>query len=224
MHPFVDTNINGVITLLEACARNKVKTFFQVSTDEVYGSILSGSFLETDNFNPTNPYSASKASAEHFCNSFSNTYGLDVKISRSCNNYGPFQQLEKFIPKVINSILENERVPIYGDGKQSREWIHVEDNCKAILKILFDGKSGSVYNIGSNYHITNYELAILILKLMGKSLDQIEYVSDRPGHDFRYSLDSNKLRNELNWTTRVNFNDGILNTIEWYKSHKKGVI
>jgi dTDP-glucose 4,6-dehydratase len=215
--PFLDANILGVATLLQAAKKHNIRRFVQISTDEVYGSINEGSFVETDKLNPRNPYSASKASAEYLCNSFENTYGLDVVITRTCNNYGPYQQFEKFIPTVIKALIEGRKIPVYGDGSQVREWIHVSDNCRAIAAVLENGKSGSIYNIGTARHIRNLDLARMILAELGLDESHLEFVPDRPGHDQRYSISSEKIMSELHWSPQVTFEEGIRETIAWYQ-------
>lgn len=221
--PFLDSNILGVANLLEVSKRNNINRFVQISTDEVYGSINSGSFVETDRLNPRNPYSASKASAEFLCNSFHNTYGLDVVITRTCNNYGPYQQFEKFIPTALKALIEGRKIPVYGDGSQVREWIHVSDNCRAITKVLEEGQSGSIYNIGTARHIKNLDLARLLIAELGLNENSFEFVSDRPGHDQRYSISSAKIIGELNWSPQIEFEDGLKETVNWYRERLKGV-
>jgi len=215
--PFLNANILGVATLLQAAKKHNIRRFVQISTDEVYGSINEGSFVETDKLNPRNPYSASKASAEYLCNSFENTYGLDVVITRTCNNYGPYQQFEKFIPTVIKALIEGRKIPVYGDGSQVREWIHVSDNCRAIAAVLENGKSGSIYNIGTARHIRNLDLARMILAELGLNESHLEFVPDRPGHDQRYSISSEKIMSELHWSPQVTFEEGLRETIAWYQ-------
>jgi len=215
--PFLNANILGVATLLQAARNNKVQRFVQISTDEVYGSIKEGSFVETDTLNPRNPYSASKASAEYLCNSFENTYGLDVVITRTCNNYGPYQQYEKFIPTVIKALIEGRKIPVYGDGTQVREWIHVSDNCRAIAAVIENGKSGSIYNIGTARHIRNLDLARMIITELRLDESYLEFVPDRAGHDHRYSISSEKIMSELHWSPQVKFEEGLKETIAWYQ-------
>jgi len=219
VNPFLKSNVEGVINLLENARSLKSIRFIQISTDEVYGSISSGSFSEDAPLLPRNPYSASKASAESFCLAFANTYGLDVTITRSCNNYGPFQQSEKYIPNSIKALLSGKKIPVYGDGSQEREWIHVTDNCEAIDRIVSDGAPNKVYNIGSNFHMKNLDLALLLGDLSGRKNDCIEFVEDRPGHDQRYSIDSSKMHRELGWKAKISFENGISETFDWYKSN-----
>ena len=198
----------SLTSLIQAARKNKVQRFVQISTDEVYGSIKEGSFVETDTLNPRNTYSASKASAEYLCNSFENTYGLDVVITRTCNNYGPYQQYEKFIPTVIKALIEGRKIPVYGDGTQVREWIHVSDNCRAIAAVLENGKSGSIYNIGTARHIRNIDLARMIITELRLDESYLEFVPDRAGHDHRYSISSEKIMSELHWSPEVKFEEG----------------
>ena len=222
IEPFLNANILGVSKLLQATKKHNIQRFVQISTDEVYGSINNGSFVETDRLNPRNPYSASKASAEFLCNSFQNTYGLDVVITRTCNNYGPYQQFEKFIPTAIKALIEGRKIPVYGDGSQVREWIHVSDNCRAITKVLEEGVSGGIYNIGTSRHIKNLDLARLLIAELGLNENSLEYVSDRPGHDQRYSISSNKIMDELNWSPQIKFEDGLRETIKWFQGRLRG--
>ena len=221
--PFLSANILGVANLLQAAKKHNIQRFVQISTDEVYGSINSGSFVETDRLNPRNPYSASKASAEFLCNSFQNTYGLDVVITRTCNNYGPYQQFEKFIPTALKALIEGRKIPVYGDGSQVREWIHVSDNCRAITKVLEEGQSGSIYNIGTSRHIKNLDLARLLIMELGLNENSLEFVPDRPGHDQRYSISSAKIMGELNWSPQIEFEDGLRETIKWFQGRLRGI-
>ena len=223
LQPFLDSNILGVANLLSAAKENKVGRFVQISTDEVYGSIPDGSFVETDRLNPRNPYSASKASAEFLCNSFQNTYGLDVVITRSCNNYGPYQQFEKFIPTALKALIEGRKIPVYGDGSQVREWIHVSDNCRAITQVLEKGSSGSIYNIGTSRHIKNLDLARLLIRELGLDENSLEFVPDRLGHDQRYSISSTKIMSELGWSPQIRFEEGLQATVEWYRGRLRGL-
>lgn len=221
--PFLKSNVEGVVNLLENIRSSTVSRIIQISTDEVYGSIAEGSFSEDAPLLPRNPYSASKASAESFCLAFANTYGLDVTITRSCNNYGPFQQSEKYIPNSIKALLSGKKISVYGDGSQEREWMHVSDNCEAIDRIVSDGAPNKIYNIGSNFHMKNLDLAHLLVRLSGRKDDCIEFVEDRPGHDQRYSVDSSKIHRELGWKARISFENGISETFEWYKSNFKDI-
>ena len=215
INPFVESNILGVSTLLNSIKKNK-KKFLHVSTDEVYGSLECGSAEEDSKFNPSSPYAATKAAAELLINSFITTYDQNCMITRCTNNYGPRQFPEKLIPKTILLAEKNQKIPLYGSGKNIRDWIYVTDHCKAILDVLLNGKSGESYNISANNEIDNITIIKKILSLMDKSEELIEFVEDRPGHDFRYSLDSSKIRNSLNWSSKINFDKGIQNTIDWY--------
>ncbi|MFH1201284.1 MAG: dTDP-glucose 4,6-dehydratase [Candidatus Omnitrophota bacterium] len=217
---FIQTNVVGTYTLLEAAKRKKVKLFLQVSTDEVYGSIENGSFKEVDPLNPSSPYAASKASADLLARSYFTTYNFPVVISRSSNNFGPYQYPEKVIPLFITNILEAKKVPLYGDGLNRRDWIFVLDNCAAIDLVIHKGLIGEIYNICSGNEFTNRELTDTILAKMGKGEDTIEYVLDRPGHDRRYSVDPSKIRS-LGWQPSYDFNSQLALTISWYKDNQK---
>jgi len=219
VNPFVESNILGVSTLLNAISKHK-KKFLHVSTDEVYGSLKNGSAKEDSRFNPSSPYAATKAAGELLINSFITTYDCDCMITRCTNNYGPRQFPEKLIPKTILLAQKNQKIPVYGNGKNIRDWIYVTDHCKAILDVLLKGKSGQSYNISAENEIDNLTIIKKILTIMNKSLDLIEFVEDRPGHDFRYSLDSSKIRTELNWSQKINFKNGLENTIQWYQSNQ----
>ena len=197
------------------------KKMIQIATDEVFGSLKNGSAKEESIFNPTNPYAATKASAELLVNSYFTTYNSNVIITRCTNNYGPRQFSEKLIPKTILLADQNKKIPIYGNGTNIRDWIFVEDHCNAIFNILTDGKSGESYNISASNEIDNITIVKKILSLMNKSEDLIEFVEDRPGHDFRYSMDSQKTKKELNWQTKVNFDEGIKKTVDWYISNRE---
>jgi dTDP-glucose 4,6-dehydratase len=216
---FVRTNILGTYTLLEAAKKLGVRSFIQISTDEVYGSIEEGSFKETDPLFPNSPYSASKAGADLLARSYFVTYKLPVIITRSSNNFGPYQYPEKVIPLFITNLLQNKKVPLYADGMNVRDWLYVIDNCEAIDLIMHKGKVGEIYNIGGTTEITNLELTCNILEMLGKDKRQIEYVKDRPGHDKRYSLDITKLKN-LGWHPRHNFIKALEATIGWYSANK----
>jgi dTDP-glucose 4,6-dehydratase len=215
--PFIDTNVAGTLTLLEAALKHKVSRFLQVSTDEVYGSLGSdGKFTETTPLAPNSPYSASKASADLLVRAFVHTFGLDAVITRCSNNYGPYQFPEKLIPLMISNALADKELPVYGKGINIRDWIHVEDHCRAIWAALSKGKAGEVYNIGSNNEWMNIDIVKLILKLLGKPESLIKYVKDRPGHDMRYAIDSAKSEIELGWKPQIDFATGIEKTIMWY--------
>jgi len=212
---FIKSNVEGTQVLLEKSINEGIERFIQISTDEVYGSIKEGSFSEEAKLNPSNPYSASKASADLLCNSYIKTYDFPVIITRSTNNYGPRQFPEKFIPVLINKVKKEQKLPIYGEGENVRDWIYVKDNCKAIDLVSRKGKDGEIYNIGAKEEYKNIEIAKLILDILGKSYDLIEFVDDRPGHDFRYSLDISKIKS-LGWEPITPFDKGIRETIKYY--------
>lgn len=215
---FLKTNVQGVYVLLEAAKKLKIKRFLQIGTDEVYGSILKEKFSEKDRLNPGNPYSASKAAADHLVLSYYNTFDVPVLITRSSNNYGPNQYPEKVIPLFITNALKNKPLPMYGDGLNKRNWIYVEDNCKAIDIVLHKGKIGEIYNIGGANEITNLELTKLLLKLLNKPESLISFVTDRLGHDRRYALDCRKVRT-LGFAPKISFKEGLKRTISWYCEH-----
>ncbi len=216
--PFLDSNINGVFTILEIMKKLK-KKLIHISTDEVFGSLKNESANEGYRFNPTSPYSATKASSELLINAYHSTYDCDCIITRCTNNYGPKQFPEKLIPKVILLANKNKKIPIYGNGKNIRDWIFVKDHCDAITKVLEKGKSGESYNISSNSEFDNITIVERILEIMGKSTDLMEFVEDRPGHDFRYSLDSSKISKETGWRNETSFDDGIKETVKWYQEN-----
>ena len=216
--PFLVSNIRGAFTILDIITKQK-KRMIHISTDEVFGSLSTGTADEQTKFNPSSPYAATKAAAELLINSFSVTYNPDVVITRCTNNYGPRQFPEKLIPKTIILAKQGKNIPIYGNGKNLRDWIFVEEHCNAVYEILMNGKSGHAYNISANNEFNNLEIVNKILEIMGKSSDLIEFVEDRPGHDQRYSLDSSKIKNELGWSAKINFEDGIKKTIEWYEKN-----
>jgi dTDP-glucose 4,6-dehydratase len=213
--PFLYSNTIGAITLFEA-ARKHEKRILHVSTDEIYGDILEGSFKENDKLMPSSPYSASKAAADLFAQAYHRTYGLDVIIARCTNNYGPYQYPEKLIPKTIIRAYLNLPIPIYGKGINIRDWIYVQDFCQALDLLLKKGKSGEIYNISANNELQNIDVVKAILKTMNKQDNLITYVEDRPGHDIRYSLNSSKIRTQLNWKPKHNFQEAIKQTINWY--------
>jgi dTDP-glucose 4,6-dehydratase len=215
---FIETDVIGTFTLLEAARKHNVKKFIQISTDEVYGEIKEGSFKETDELKPRNPYSAAKAAADRLAYSFFATYKLPVIITRSSNNYGPYQYPEKVIPLFVTNLLEGKKVPLYGDGLNIRDWLFVDDNCEAIDFILHNGKLGEVYNVAGKSEVTNLELTKFILKELGKDESFIEHVKDRPGHDKRYSLNINKVQ-QLGWQPKHNFQEAMKQTIQWYKNN-----
>jgi len=214
---FVRTNINGTVNLLDVSRKFNIKRFIQISTDEVYGSLSNvGFFTEQTNINPSSPYSSTKASADIIALSYFHTYNTPVIITRCSNNYGPKQFPEKLIPLIISNSLENKNIPVYGDGLNVRDWIFVKDHNLAILDILEKGENGEVYNIGASNEIKNIDIVTLILNSLNKPLDLITYVKDRPGHDRRYAIDSNKIQTSLNWSPKTEFKDGIDLTIKWY--------
>jgi len=217
-NPFLVSNIRGTFTILDIITKQK-KRMIQISTDEVFGSLSKGSADEHSKFNPSSPYAATKAAAELLINSFSVTHNSDVVITRCTNNYGPRQFPEKLIPKTIILAKQGRNIPIYGNGENLRDWIFVDDHCDAVYEILINGKSGQSYNISANNEISNMQIVNKILEIMGKSNDLIEFVEDRPGHDQRYSLDSSKIKDEFGWSTKINFEDGIRKTIEWYEKN-----
>jgi len=214
-NPFLVSNIRGAFTILDIITKQK-KRMIQISTDEVFGSLSTGSANEQSKFNPSSPYAATKAAAELLINSYCVTYDSDVIITRCTNNYGPRQFVEKLIPKTIILANQNKKIPIYGNGENIRDWIYVDDHCKAVLLALLNGKAGETYNISANNEIDNLTMVKQILKIMNKSEDLIEFVEDRPGHDFRYSMNSTKISNELDWKIESSFNDGLEKTVRWY--------
>jgi dTDP-glucose 4,6-dehydratase len=216
---FIKTDIFGTFTLLEAVRKFDIPRYLQISTDEVYGSTVEGSFSELDNFDPSSPYSASKAGADLLSLAYFKTYSLPVVVTRSSNNYGPYQFPEKLIPVIIIKALNDEKLPIYGTGENVRDWLHVLDNCEGIDLVFNKGKSGEAYNIGANDERTNIEVVKTILRELGKSEDLIEFVKDRPGHDFRYSLNTDKARS-LGWVPKMSFDDGLPDTVKWYVDNK----
>jgi dTDP-glucose 4,6-dehydratase len=215
---FVLTDVLGVYNLLETMRKFGIARFVQISTDEVYGHILKGSFEENDKLNPRNPYSASKASAELLCRAFFETYGLHVIITRSSNNYGPYQHPEKLIPKAITRALLNKPIPVYGTGKNVRDWLYVKDNCEAIDLVLHKGESGEIYNIAATQELKNIQAIKAILKLVNKPESLIKFVKDRPGHDLRYSLRTEKML-KLGWKPKTKFKEGIKKTVAWYRQN-----
>ena len=213
---FFKSNVEGVLTLLETVRRNDSVKFIQVSTDEVYGDIIRGSFTEEDRLTPSNPYASSKAAAEMFCLSYNRTYGLKINITRCTNNFGPRQFPEKLIPKTIIRALRNLPIPVYGTGRNVRDWLYVLDHCEAISLVLSKGKPGEIYNISSGNELQNIKIVEEILEILNKPKDLIIFVEDRPGHDFRYSLDSSKIRSELGWKPRYTFSSALKETVRWY--------
>mgnify|MGYP000930710975 FL=1 len=218
---FFQTNVIGTHTLLEAARRNNLGTFIQISTDEVYGSITEGSWDESFPLLPNSPYAASKASGDLISQAFFRTYGIDVRITRCSNNYGPYQFPEKVIPLFITNLLKNKKVPLYGDGLNVRDWLHVTDHCRGIHLVLTKGKAGDIFNIGGGRELSNIELTRVILSAMGAGEESIEKVTDRLGHDFRYSLNIEKIERDLGYKPEINFDLGISQTIEWYKNNEE---
>jgi len=218
---FIQTNVLGAHTLLESARKSNVGIFLQVSTDEVYGSITEGSWDENFPLQPNSPYAASKASADLISQAYHRTYGMDVRITRCSNNYGPYQYPEKVIPLFITNLMQEKKVPLYGQGLNVRDWLHVTDHCRGIHLVLTKGRSGDVFNIGGGRELSNLELTRVILREMGAREERIEEVTDRLGHDFRYSLNIEKITKQLGYKPEISFEEGISQTIEWYKSHKK---
>ncbi|HET6932828.1 MAG TPA: dTDP-glucose 4,6-dehydratase [Candidatus Acidoferrum sp.] len=220
--PFLNTNIIGTQMLLEAARNFPATRFIHISTDEVYGSTPAGtSFREESPLDPRSPYAASKASAEHFVTAYANTYGMNSVILRCTNNFGPFQFPEKLIPLMIANAAEDKPLPVYGDGMQERDWLFVEDYCRAIAMAVEKAAPGSIYNVSSGTSQPNLKIVRTILRFLGKPDSLIQYVQDRPGHDRRYALDSSKIRRELGWSPQVSFEDGMRKTIEWYRANSE---
>jgi len=215
---FIKTNFNGTYVLLEAALKNKIKRFVHVSTDEVYGSRPEGFFTEDDCLNPSSPYSASKAASDLLARSYFITFKLPLMITRCSNNFGPHQYPEKVIPLFVTNLLENKKVPLYAQGQNIRDWIYVEDHCRAVDIVLHKGKPGEIYNITGESYKTNIALTQAILKYMGQSSSMIEHVKDRLGHDFRYAIDCSKIR-QIGFHPQVSFEDGLRQTIEWYREN-----
>jgi len=217
-NPFLVSNIRGTFTILDIIKEQK-KRLVQISTDEVFGSLESTTAKENSRFNPSSPYAATKAAAELLVNSYIVTYDCDCVITRCTNNYGSRQFPEKLIPKTLILASQNKKVPIYGEGKNIRDWIFVDDHCEAVYNVLLRGKSGESYNISANNEVDNLTIVKKILGILDKPQDLIKSVEDRPGHDFRYSLDSSKVRSQLNWSENTNFDDGLKKTVDWYLSN-----
>ena len=227
---FIESNIFGVFNLLECFRKfyqkNKKSKLIHISTDEVYGDILKGRSLETDSYNPSSPYAASKASSDHLVSSYVRTFNIPAIITNCSNNYGPNQHPEKLIPKIIYNIVNNKKIPIYGNGKNSREWIYVADHCEALIKVFKSGKNGSFYNIGSNINLDNLQITKKLIKIAKNSINlgknvKIEFVKDRPGHDVRYALNSNKIKKELKWKASTKIDAGLKKTFDWYLANSK---
>ena len=222
---FISTNVMGTSILLDACLRYGKIRFHQISTDEVYGDLpldSTDSFTEEDRLLPSSPYSASKASADLLVLSYARTYGLPVTISRSSNNFGPYQHSEKLIPAVIKKALRDESIPVYGTGENRRDWLHVTDHCKAVDLILHNGIAGEIYNVARERELSNLETIKLLLSLLGKDESLISFVTDRPGHDLRYAVNCNKIRTELGWSDSVRLSDGLSETVDFYKNKSGG--
>ena len=218
---FIRTNIEGARVLADAAMRHKIKRFVQVSTDEVYGSLgKTGLFTEQTPLSPNSPYSASKAAADLLLLAYHHTFNFPILVTRCSNNYGPYQFPEKLIPLFVTNLLEDKKVPVYGDGMQVRDWIHVEDHCRAILAVIEQGSIGEVYNVGGENEQYNIDITGLILKHLGKDETYIEHVTDRLGHDRRYAIDAGKIKQQIGWEPQVKFEEGMSQTIEWYLSHK----
>ena len=221
---FVETNIKGTLNLLQAAKKHKTARYLQVSTDEVYGSLENGGyFKETTPLAPNSPYSASKASADMLVRAYFETYKLPVLTTRCSNNYGPYQYPEKLIPFFILQLLNNKKVPVYGDGLNVRDWLYVYDHCSAIDTVLHKGKDGEIYNIGGHNEKTNLEITRIILDAMGKDDSSIEFVQDRLGHDRRYAIDNTKINTQLGWSPSVTFEDGVKSTIDWYLNNQNWI-
>lgn len=218
---FLITNVVGTHNLLQLSLKYGVKKFINISTDEVYGETFDGWFREDSPLRPNSPYAVSKASQDMLGQAYFRTYGLPVVTVRPCNNFGPFQYPEKFIPASILRLLLGEPICLYGDGQNVREWLYVEDSAEGILRVLIDGKPGEIYNMGSGVELRNIEVAEMILDIMGKGRDFITFVKDRPGHDYRYALNSEKIRNELSWMPGTSFEEGLRKTVEWYIANRE---
>ena len=221
---FIETNLRGTANLLEAFRRRGAGRFVQVSTDEVYGALgPRGEFRETTPLQPNNPYSVTKAAADMMVKAYVRAFGLRAWITRSSNNYGPYQHPEKFVPLFVTNALEDRPCPLYGDGLHVRDWLHVEDNCRGILAALERGRPGEVYNLGGGNERPNLKVAKAILRALGKPESLLTFVKDRPGHDRRYAIDASKSRRELRWTPRVPFDRGLKETVAWYRDHRRWV-
>jgi len=223
---FASTNVIGTLNLLEVARKNEVKRFHHVSTDEVFGSLTLDSvekFVERSRYDPRNPYSASKASSDFFVRAYHETYGLETTITNCSNNFGPYQHPEKLIPKTVLNALENRPVPIYGDGRHTRDWLYVYDHCSAIDLVLRKGRAGESYCVSASNEISNLELVKMILNMMGKDSSLIQFVKDRPGHDRRYSIDATKIISELGWKPEKTFHESLEATINWYKTNHESI-
>ncbi len=216
---FIKSNVMGTNELLKFAYKNEIKNFIHISTDEVYGSNKNNFSIETDILNPSSPYSASKASAEMICNAYIKTYDMNIKICRPANNYGNYQQPEKLIPYTIANLLSDKNIELYGDGKHIRHWLHVEDTCLAILNVIDNGRENSIYNIGSGEYFNNVEIANKILEALNLDSSKITFVEDRPGHDFRYAVNFDELKN-IGFQPQKNLDEEIFKIVEWYKGNK----
>ncbi|MGW7022507.1 dTDP-glucose 4,6-dehydratase [Streptomyces decoyicus] len=216
---FVRTNVGGTQTVLDACLETGIERMVHVSTDEVYGSITDGSWTEEWPLLPNSPYAASKAGSDLIARSYWRTHGLDLSITRCSNNYGPHQHPEKLIPFFVTNLLEGRPLPLYGDGSNVREWLHVDDHCRAVHKVLTDGRPGEIYNVGGGNEQTNLDITELLLTLCGEDHSVIRFVADRKGHDLRYSLDDAKIRNELGYAPAIPFEQGLADTVAWYRDN-----
>lgn len=220
---FIQTNFQGVQVLLHGALKHKIQKFIQVSTDEVYGSLgtKDPAFREDTPMAPNSPYAASKAAADLLARAYFKTFGVPVVVTRCSNNYGPFQFPEKLIPLMVTNAMENKPLPIYGDGLNVRDWIHVEDHCRALQVVLEKGKVGEIYNIGGDGEKTNLEIVETILQILGKPRSLMQFVADRPGHDRRYAIDFSKIRKELGWSPSISLAQGLQATVQWYESHRQ---
>ncbi|AWS45246.1 dTDP-glucose 4,6-dehydratase [Streptosporangium sp. 'caverna'] len=216
---FATTNVLGTQRLLQAALQAKVRTVVHISTDEVYGSIAQGSWSEDEPLLPNSPYSAAKAAGDLFCRAYGQTYGLDVRVTRCSNNYGPYQYPEKVIPLFVTDLLRGRKVPLYGDGLNVREWLHVDDHCRGIQLVLEKGSPGGIYNIGGGVELTNRELTERLLAALGMGWEMVEHVPDRLGHDRRYSVDSGRIR-AIGYRPRVDFDEGLADVVRWYRDHE----
>lgn len=217
---FLMTDVIGTHSLLEAVRKHDIGKFVQISTDEVFGSIAEGAFTEDSPFEPNSPYSAAKAGGDHLCRAYNVTYGTPVIVTHSCNFMGPYQYPEKLIPLFITNLMEGKKVPVYGKGLNVREWIYTEDHCNAVDTIMHKGEIGEIYNIGTGNEMTNIDITKKILAHMGKGEEMMDFVQDRAGHDFRYAIDSSKLRNKLGWKSEVDFDDALERTVRWFQENE----
>ena len=218
--PFVRTNVLGTQVLLDAALRHRIGRFVHVSTDEVYGSIPEGSWTETSPPDPSSPYSASKAASDLLVLAYHRTHGMDAVVTRCSNNYGPYQFPEKVIPLFVTNLLDGRRVPLYGDGRNARDWLHVSDHCRGIRLVLEGGRAGEIYHIGGGTELTNRELTGLLLEATGHGWEMVDHVPDRKGHDLRYSLDTAKIADELGYAPEIGFARGLADTVAWYRDHR----